>query len=268
VTEYRLVAVDLDGTLLRSDRSISPRTRRAVALARSAGLDVVFVTVRHPAAIARYVEELDLTGQAICCGGAAVCDLPSGDLLWHKAIPAEDAAAVAGGLMDAYPGLRFGWVPETGALGYDTRYTARLLIGPAYHADPREIDRPVLKVWAIGPELEGELPDGVPAVLAGRAEVNHHDRGVADLVAPGVSKVGTLLNLCRRKGVRAEQVIAFGDTFADLGMIRWAGHGVFMANARPELYGEADEVAPGCDDDGVAVVLERVLGAAEELVGP
>jgi len=263
MTDFRLVAVDLDGTLLRSDRSISARTRRAVAAARDAGVDVVFVTVRHPDAIAKYVDALALAGEAICCGGSAVCEVPSGKLLWHRTIPAGDAATVAGRLMDAYPGLRFGWVPETGALGYDTRYTAPLLIGPAYHGDPREIDRPVLKVWAIGQELDGELPAGLPDLIAGLAEVNHHDKGVADLVVPGVSKVGTLANLCADKGIRADEVIAFGDTFADLGMIEWAGHGVFMANARPELYDHADEIAPSCDDDGVAVVLERVLGLKE-----
>ncbi len=267
MTGIRLVAVDLDGTLLRSDRSLSPRTRRAVASARSSGLDVVFVTVRHPAAIARYSEELDLTGQAVCCGGAAVCGLPALDLRWHRAIQGPAAAAIIGDLADAHPGLRFGWVLENGVLGYDTRYTARLLIGSAYHADPRTIDQPVLKVWAIGPELEGELPGDVPSLLAGRAEINHHDRGVLDLVAPGVSKLGTLAELCRRAGIAAEEVVAFGDTFADLEMIRWSGHGVFMANARPELHDEADEVAPGCDEDGVAVVLERLLGVAGEVVG-
>lgn len=266
MTDFRLIAVDLDGTLLRSDRSISVRTRRAVAGARAAGLAVVFVTVRHPDAIEKYVDALALTGEAVCCGGAAVCAVPSGNLLWREMISARDAATVAGRLMNAYPGLRFGWVPETGALGYDTRYTEPLLIGPAYHGDPRTIDRPVLKLWAIGPELAGELPSAVPGMLAGLAEVNHHDKGVLDLVAPGVSKVGTLANLCLRKGIRPDQVVAFGDTFADLGMIRWAGHGVFMANARHELYGLADEVAPSCDDDGVAAVLERILGLSEELV--
>jgi hydroxymethylpyrimidine pyrophosphatase-like HAD family hydrolase len=266
VTDYRLVAVDLDGTLLRPDRSISARTKRAVTGARAVGLEVVFVTVRHPHAIARYVDDLELTGQAICCGGSAVCAVPSRDLLWRRLIPARDAATVAGRMMDAYPGLRFGWVPETGALGYDTHYTAPLLIGSAYHGDPREIDRPVLKLWAIGPELEGELPADVLGMLDGLAAVNHHDRGVADLVAPGVSKVRTLADLCHSKGIRAEQVIAFGDTSADLGMIQWAGHGVFMANAQPELHGMADEVAPGCAEDGVAAVLERILGLTKELV--
>ena len=255
----RLAAVDLDGTLLRSDRTISPRTRAVVDRARAAGVAVVFVTARHPAAIERFVADLALTGEAVCCVGAAVCELPSAKVTWNSALAPETCREVARRIADDFPELHLGWVPVSGALGYQHGYPNRLLIGDAYHGDPRQIDVPVLKMWLVGPGLDERYPDRIAASLAGLAEIAHHGTGFVDLVAPGVNKVETLRWLCGARGIDAEQVVAFGDAEADLPMLDWAGHGVLMANARPELHARADEVAPGCDDDGVAVVLERLL---------
>lgn len=264
MTGLRLAAVDLDGTLLRSDRTISARTRAVVDQARAAGVEVVFVTARHPAAIERFVADLDLTGEAVCCVGAAVCELPSGKVTWSDPLSAERCRAVARRIAERFPGLYLGWVPESGALGYQHDYPERLLIGESYFGDPQQIDAPALKMWLVGPGLDERYPLHVADALRGVADIAHHGKGFVDLVAPGVNKVETLRRLCEQRGIEAGQVVAFGDAEADLPMLDWAGHGVLMAGARPELHHRADEMAPGCDDDGVAVVLERLLREADK----
>ncbi len=259
MTALRLVAVDLDGTLLRSDRTISARTRSAVDRARAAGVAVVFVTARHPAAIERFVSDLDLTGEAVCCIGAAVCELPSSKVTWSEPLRPAACTEVARRIADRFPDLYLGWVPESGALGYQHGYPQRLLMGASYHGDPRQIDVPALKMWLVGPGLDERYPKEIADTLRGVADVAHHGKGFVDLVAPGVNKVETLRRLCEARGITAGEVVAFGDAEADLPMLDWAGHGVMMANGRPELHRLADEVAPDCDADGVAIVLERLL---------
>ncbi|MFE2754347.1 HAD family hydrolase [Actinosynnema sp. NPDC059335] len=263
---HRLAAIDLDGTLLRRDYTLSPRNEQALAALREAGTEVVFVTARHPAAVRDYAVRLGLEGEAICCVGSAVCALPSCEVTWSAAIPAEAAATAARRLRAAFPRLHLGWVLPAGPVGYQHGYPPPLLLGESFFGDPTAIDGPVLKMWLAGGDLDGTVPAGLAEAVRGLVDIAHVGPGFVDLVAPGATKVGTLAELARRRGLSARDVVAFGDTAADLDMIRWAGHGVVMANADAALHPLADEVAPDCDDDGVAVVLERLC--AEEVRVP
>ncbi|MEV6262941.1 HAD hydrolase family protein [Streptomyces sp. NPDC051784] len=256
---FRLIALDLDGTLLRSDYSVSPRTRKAIALARDHGMEAVFVTVRHAAAIEYIVEALGLTGEAICCGGAGLWRIPSMELAEEHLVEAATAREVARRIKDGLPDARIGWMHPDRTVGYAPDYPDPLLIGRSYRRDPAEIDTPVLKLFAVTPRLREIGTDAVEALFDGLVDISHHHGGVVDLVAPGVSKIVALEKLCASRGIAPHEVIAFGDAHTDLEMIRWAGRGVFMANADPALHAEADLIAPSNDDDGVAVVLERLL---------
>ncbi|MFJ2773877.1 HAD family hydrolase [Streptomyces sp. NPDC087300] len=269
VSVCRLAAIDLDGTLLASDLTLSGRSRAALDAARGAGIETVFVTARHLAALDHY-PDLALVGEAVCCLGAAVHEFPSGRLTWARSIDPRTVAEVAVRIKREFPGLELAWVPESGPLGYEPAYSRPPLLGESYRGSPEEIGQPVLKLFAVGPELGRERPEFLLDALAGQVEIAHFGDGFVDLVAPGVGKVDTLRGLCERRGIRADEVAAFGDTAADIDMIRWAGHGVFMANGAPELRHHADEIAPDCDADGVAVVLERLVSerlAAESVRG-
>ncbi|WP_329496943.1 HAD hydrolase family protein [Kitasatospora herbaricolor] len=255
----RLIAVDLDGTLLRPDFSVSPRTRRAVALAHEQGIETVFVTVRHAAAIEYIVEALELTGEAICCGGAALWQVPSMELTEATTIDAGTARETAARLKRALPDARIGWMLADRRVGYAPDYPDPLLIGESFRADPETIDEPVLKLFAVSPRLREVDTAEVEEILGGLVAVSHHHSGVVDLVAHGVSKIAALEKLCAERGITPAEVIAFGDARTDLDMIRWAGRGVFMANADPALHAEADLIAPSNAEDGVAVVLENLL---------
>ncbi|MGW1185668.1 HAD family hydrolase [Streptomyces drozdowiczii] len=256
---FRLIALDLDGTLLRSDLSVSPRTRKAIALARDHGIEAVFVTVRHAAAIEYIVEALGLTGEAICCGGAGLWRIPSMELVEEHLVDAATAREAARRVKEAVPDARIGWMLPDRTVGYAPDYPEPLLIGSSYRQDPGEIDTPVLKLFAVSPRLREIGTSTVEALFDGMVDISHHHSGVVDLVAPGVSKIVALEKLCASRGISPHEVIAFGDARTDLEMIRWAGQGVFMANADPALHAEADLIAPSNDDDGVAVVLERLL---------
>jgi hydroxymethylpyrimidine pyrophosphatase-like HAD family hydrolase len=103
--------------------------------------------------------------------------------------------------------------------------------------------------------------DALQAVVGDRALVTHSiDESFLELSHPSVHKAAAIEQLLSQSGISASQVVAFGDMPNDLEMIRWAGHGVAVANADPMLKAAADEVTASNDEDGVAVVIERLLG--------
>lgn len=105
------------------------------------------------------------------------------------------------------------------------------------------------------------LAERADGVLGREVLVTISDSRFIEITAAGVTKASALAWLCDRLGVDAREVIAFGDMTNDLPMLSWAGHGVAMGNGHESLMEVADEIAPGVDKDGVAVVLERILGS-------
>jgi hydroxymethylpyrimidine pyrophosphatase-like HAD family hydrolase len=119
----RLAAVDLDGTLLRTDQTVSERTRRAIAAATAAGVEVVAVTARSPRSTGPLAAAAGIGGAAICANGAIVVDLSSGSILQHEPLSADVAARVARRLRERQPGIAFGWALEL-RLGSEPAYEA------------------------------------------------------------------------------------------------------------------------------------------------
>ena len=261
----RLAAIDLDGTLLRSDRTISERSRRAIATASAAGIEVVVVTARSPRSVGAFAADAGIGGIAICANGAILFDLGARAIVAHEPLPADVALRVAQGLRTRVPGVAFGWELEL-----------RFGSEPAYEAwrDPARWPRPEgsfapcdVSVWGRPmTKLLARLPgadvgemlavardvggDEVVATLAGHEYVEVMSRGVA--------KEAALARLATERGLVADDVVAFGDHLTDIGMLAWAGVGVAVANAEPEVLAAADEVTASNDDDGVALVLERL----------
>lgn len=255
--DFKLVAVDLDGTLLRSDDSLSERTVNTLEAVRKAGIKVVPVTARHLAAVT-VLGEIPMD-HAICCLGASVHRFPTLDLEVSRTLPATTAGRLLDRLKSASPGLCVGWVLEDGRVGYERAYQGPALLGASYQGDPHDIVSPVAKLFAVGDVLGPMSPDFLVPVLGDEAVIAHFGTGFVDIVAPGTSKLGTLQQFCRTRGIDACEVVAFGDAETDMSMIGWAGYGVLMGNAPRYLHGLADEVCGTCDDDGVAEVLERLI---------
>jgi hydroxymethylpyrimidine pyrophosphatase-like HAD family hydrolase len=257
----RLVASDLDGTLLRSDGSVSSRTLAALARTVEAGIRFVLVSARSPAWLAPEAERLGLDGIGICSNGAVVYDYEAERVLIHRPLEPETAREIAHGLRQAAPGIAFGCERPSG-------FVAEPGYVPLFRP-PEEVPRadihsllsePATKLVLQHPGLSQDDLHTLAGDLAGdRAETCYSGAGgLVEITARGVTKGTALEGLCAQLGVDRAEVMAFGDMINDIPMIEWAGRGVAVANAHPELQTVADELTASNDEDGVALVLERL----------
>jgi Cof subfamily protein (haloacid dehalogenase superfamily) len=250
---FRLAAIDLDGTLLRSDGTISERTRAALRT-----IDVVLVSARGPLGVLEIARPLGIAGTAICSNGAYVVEIESGDVIRQRLLESDIALELVHALRERLPGIRFAtehhdfahepgfsawnWTPPAGTRVADV---VELLAGPATKLILRHAEHETTAIQDLARELVGERL----TVVASGAEA-------VAVTAAGVNKATAVAEL----GVPAEHVVAFGDYPNDIPMLQWAGHGVAMGNAHPDVIAIADEVTATNDEDGVAVVLERITG--------
>ncbi|HEY5412083.1 MAG TPA: HAD family hydrolase [Caulobacteraceae bacterium] len=259
----RLIATDLDGTLLRSDGSISARTRDAIAAAEDRGLLFAFVTARPP----RYIESLakagGVTGLAVCSNGAILYDIGRRAVLHHQRVAPDLARDLILAIRTALPEIAF--AAEHGdRIGYEPGF-------PVFAEDPDPrvdhihafCDEDLTKLLLHHPLHAAEaLAALVRQEVGERAEVIHSGGPqVIEIAAAGVSKATGLARLCDTLGIHAAEVIAFGDMPNDLPMLGFAGRAVAVANAHREVLAAADEVTACNDEDGVALRIEALLGA-------
>ena len=256
MTTCRLVATDLDGTLLRSDGTVSASTRGALAAARAAGIEVVLVTARNPRWVGDVAAAAGLDGRAVCCNGAVVYDLAERRVVASHPLRSEISSALVTALRGRAPGVAFACELESVAI----REPAYVPLWPTPDERPRadalEIVRePVVKLVAQHPELtQAELYELAVELAGTEAAVTYSGERLVEISAAGVTKAFALADL----GVPAEHAVAFGDMPNDVPMLEWAGLGVAVANAHPDVLAAADEVTASNDEDGVALVLERL----------
>jgi HAD superfamily hydrolase (TIGR01484 family) len=261
----RLVATDLDGTIVRSDGTISGRTARALRTAENSGLLVVLVTGRPPRWMGQVAAATGHTGVAICANGALLYDLHTETVLAERLLGPDELRSIAARLREDVPGLLF--AVEYGMdfahePGYEHGWeigVPDVRVGPP----PAILDRPAAKLLARHPTLDpDELLARAVGILGADATVTHSStRALLEISAPGVTKATALASLAGSAGIAPAEVIAFGDMPNDLAMLAWAGHSVAVANAHPQVIASADEVTESNDADGVALVIERILAA-------
>lgn len=266
MTSPRLIATDLDGTLLRNDRTVSPRTIAALAAAEAAGVEVFFVTGRPARWMGVVAEHLAGHGIAILANGAAVYDLRAHRLIEAFPLPEDEALAVAQALRSALPGTTFA-VERAEMFRREPAYAA---IEPdSAPAAPLDVllaqDRahPLLKLLAKHPSMD---PDEFLAtalrVAGGHGEITRSsDHALLEVSGSGVSKASTLARCCAERGVSAAEVVAFGDMPNDLAMLGWAGTSYAVANAHPAVLAATTHRTAANEDDGVARVIERIVAA-------
>jgi Cof subfamily protein (haloacid dehalogenase superfamily) len=263
----RLIATDLDGTLLRSDGKVSERTRRALDAAARAQIAVVLVTGRPPRRVRAITAELGLDALVICSNGALIYDPVRELAVEQTRLPGEAASAIVTLLRERFPelmfavevGMRFGQEPTYAR----TNPPHQDVVAPL-RAEATELCKEgVTKLIARHPTLgHAELFAVACELIGARATVTHSGANFLEIAAPEVNKAFALARLCAQRGIAAAEVVAFGDMPNDLPMLQWAGHGVAVANAHPELLAASHEVTASNDEDGVARVLERLLGVA------
>ena len=260
-----MVASDLDGTLLDGDGELAPRTAAALDAARARGVEVVAVTGRPPRWLAPLATALG-GGLAVCANGGLVWDLGlSRAVAVHPFDPA-DVAEIAAVLARELPGAAVALETLAGfrrTPGYVLRPGAVEVVEPAGIDELLAQDPQVVKVLVRRPGATCDaLLAAVRGCVAHLGEPTHSGAaaGLVEISARGVSKAGTLAGLAASRRITAGGVVAFGDMPNDLPMLAWAGTSWAMANAHPEVLAAADHVAPAHTEDGVARVVEALLG--------
>ncbi len=259
---YRLIATDLDGTLLRGDDTVSQRTRDALAAATAAGAAHIVVTGRAVPWTRHILDDLGYDGLAVCGQGAQVYHAGEHRLLTSVTLDRK-LAGVALAKIEAETGPLYLAASRDGLDG-------DVLVGPGYEVGG---DLPALpltgasdlwsaplnKIYIQHPTLsDDELAEVARQAAGGFVTVTMAGAGVVELLPLGLSKATGLSLAARRLGLKAADTIAFGDMPNDVPMFGWAARGVAMANAHEELKAVADEVTSSNDEDGIAVVLERL----------
>ncbi len=261
----RMVATDLDGTIVRRDGTVSARTVAALAAVEDAGVPLVLVTGRPPRWMRAVVEATGHRGVAICANGAVVYDLHTERILEAFLLPVDAGQEAVRRVREVMPGAAF--AVESGAgfahdPGYRPRWnpTDRVRVAPAEEL----VAVPVVKLLVRDEDSDGDTMLALAReALAGLVEVTHSNAQdcLLEISGLGVSKATTLARLAGERGVAAADVVAFGDQPNHQPMLTWAGTGYAVANAHPDVLAAIPRHTGSVDDDGVAAVLEALLGS-------
>ncbi|GHG99857.1 HAD-IIB family hydrolase [Streptomyces lanatus] len=263
----KLVATDLDGTLLRSDGTLSPRTRAALAAAEQAGLGIVLVTGRPPRGVPALRETIG--PHHVIAANGAVVHAPDGTALRTWPIRPAEAVELVARVRAAVPGVTFAFEYDTD-FAHEPAYPswsyaedAVELIGPAEELLSRTPDHPLVKILAHHPTLPLDVfHDRTRRAAGSRAETTYSTGlSLVEFSAPGVTKASTLVAWSSELGIGSEDIAAFGDMPNDLPMLRAVGSSYAMANAHPAVLAAARHRTSSNDDDGVARRLEHFVAA-------
>jgi HAD superfamily hydrolase (TIGR01484 family) len=258
----RLIATDLDGTLVHSDGTVSARTLTAVHAAQRAGSVFVMVTARPP----RWLHDLsDLVGEhgvAIVANGAILYDVLHRKAIRTRLIDPAVALDVAQAIRAAIPDVQFA-IERPDRYGQEPVYQNRYPTpdNTMIAAVEELVAVPAAKLLVRHPRLHAdELLALVNPLVGQRVTASHSGgHGLVEISATGVSKAAMLADFAAEQEISAAETIAFGDSINDLPMLAWAGTSYGVANAHPEVLAVVDKIAPANDEDGVAAVLEELF---------
>lgn len=261
MTRPRLVATDLDGTLVASDGRVSARTASVLARVDALGVPVVFVTARPLRWMGDIWPHVGSHSLAIVSNGAILYDVAAGQVADITGIEPGVGAELLADLRAALP-----------LAGLGLEYVSGLHRNALYVSDevpdPSVVDD-LLGPW-LGPVAKMLVKDfSIPAdalrarvgeVVGDRATPTWSVPGLVEISAVGVTKAWRLQRVCEQLGIDAADVVAFGDMPNDLEMLRWAGTSYAMGGGHESVRAAATHIAPPNDEDGVAVVLSELYG--------
>ena len=260
--QIRLVATDLDGTLLHTDGTVTARTREVLTAVEELGVTVVFVTGRPVRWMDDLWEHVGGHGLAIVSNGGILYDVHARAVRMARTIPVEVGLETAKTLRDAVPGTTFAMERIEG-FAKEPGFMPRLPPPPDLVEGPADqiLDDHVVKLLARHDEMEPEqFWAEVESHVGHLVTTTWSSVGaLVEMSAAGVSKASTLQLLCEDRGIDPSQVLAFGDMPNDLPMLEWAGTSYAMANAHPSVRRLAENVAPSNEEDGVAAVLAQLF---------
>lgn len=263
----RLLALDVDGTLLTDELKITPATREAVLRIISRGVQVVLASARGPNALYSIMGELNITGLAICYTGALTCRLYPGqgislEVVNEQRMSLSSAHLVLSKALEL--GTSIGWF--TGEQWYVPRWDQAIhhesmitgvtpIVEPdlmRFHDAPHKLQA-IVGETALLPCLT-TLASVLPDDCAGKFSYETY----LEIIRRGVDKATALLALGQQLGIALSEMIAIGDMDNDVAMIQMAAIGIAMGNAPVNVQAEADWVTDTNNRDGVAIAIERL----------
>jgi Cof subfamily protein (haloacid dehalogenase superfamily) len=263
---YRLIALDIDGTLLNSQHGLSARNIAAIRTALSRGITVCLASGKLFSSARSLISELGLTGPQIHCNGAIIFEATTGDELVSWPLASDPLAAIQSSLKRHGPDIPVAW------------YTANHIftttppghfhdILAAYHeralvqisAFDSSLPPPLKLLVHSTPERLERLRQETEPELRGIAQVVRTSIDFLEYMSLGVTKGHGLNAVCELLNIRREECLAIGDGENDIPLVDAAGFGVAVANAVPALKEHADVIVASNDDDAVADVIERMV---------
>ncbi len=262
--KYKMIAVDMDGTLLGSDCTVSERNARAIRAAMDKGVRIVLATGRPIQGARDYISELGLGGAVITYNGAVIVDAHTEKIIFEQSMDADDAALVIR-LGQEYDTTMCIWsrgklyVNKLNERAYD--YMTISGVEPILAEDYSEMIRSgVTKIlWYDDEKMIGRMPQEMAAKPFRETSFCLSRPYFLEFFSSKASKANALKKVCEMYGIAPEEIIAVGDAQNDLSMIEFAGMGVAMGNALDEVKKAADFVTATNDDDGVAKVIEKFI---------
>lgn len=262
---YKLAAIDLDGTLLNSHHTVSGGNAAAVRQAVRNGAFIVLASGRQWVTIHQFAAQLDLPQDApIIAYNGAMIRTVGGETWFHRPLPAEAAARIVaycaefGYHLNYYLGDMLyvrdhtAWVD----IYFKRTGTEARITGDLGQFNGRQ---PTKLILVDTLETTNRLLTFFQEEFGDTLYITKTEDEYLEFMDPNVSKGLALAEVAQRLGLTAAECAAFGDSFNDLSMLEWAGFGIAMENARPELKAIADLIAPPADDDGVGKVLAELF---------
>jgi Cof subfamily protein (haloacid dehalogenase superfamily) len=258
----KLIASDMDGTLLRRDDTVSEATVAELERWRAGGVPVVMATGRPPRWM-RGIRDVLGYGTAVCCNGAVVMDLERFQIVDEDPLHPDVLESVTAELRRRQPGTWF-------AVEYGLEFRHEPIYKPRWDVDApgvaeatldEMVAQPVAKLLARHEDLPRDAFVAlVEEIVGDRATVtNSSTDALAEISAAGVTKASGLAKVAARHGIGPEDVVVFGDMPNDIAAFEWVraagGRAVAMADAHPDLMAVATDVTGINDDDGVAAFL-------------
>lgn len=273
MNKIRMIALDLDGTLLTREKELTERTRAVLEKAIRQGVTVLVATGRPFEGVPKELKTFPGMRYALTANGARILDVEKDELLYENPVPLQ----IAGKVLDVYE--RYDTIQEIYYDGIGYANADKLEIAEEYFREPamlryvletrrpvenirvllETMGRPVDKVQAIFRNLEEkaqaikdlEEVEGISATgaLHNNIEVNHI----------GVNKGSGILRLGEMLKIEREEIMVCGDGMNDVEMLREAGFAVAMANAHPDVKAVADYITETNDEEGVANAIERFV---------
>lgn len=263
--KYKLLALDIDGTLTNSQKQISPKTRQALMEAQQKGLRLILASGRPTDGVRPLARQLEMEkygGFILSYNGARVIDLSNEQVVYEKTL-APEIIPVIGELAHKYKigvltyvdGAVITETPEDPYIQLEARINGLPLKGVENFAEAVTEKEPKCLMTGDG-EYMGKIEPEIAAAL-GNLSVYRSEAYFIEIMPENIDKAVSLEKLCEYVGVTREELAACGDGYNDMPMIRYAGLGIAMANAKEPVREAADVITLSNDEDGIAAALEK-----------